>query len=136
MDYVRLGKTGLKVSPLCLGCMSFGTPGGPTHPWVIPEDEAQPFFRKAVESGINFFDTANHYNFGDSEEITGKALKAYARRDEIVVATKVGLRMSDGRPNDRGLSRKHIFDQVDQSLGPSRHGLHRSPLYSPPRSRH
>jgi aryl-alcohol dehydrogenase-like predicted oxidoreductase len=68
MDYVRLGKTGLKVSPLCLGCMSFGTPGGPTHPWVIPEDEAQPFFRKAVESGINFFDTANHYNFGDSEE--------------------------------------------------------------------
>jgi aryl-alcohol dehydrogenase-like predicted oxidoreductase len=83
----------------------------------LPEDEAQPFFRKAVESGINFFDTANHYNFGDSEKITGKALKAYARRDEIVVATKVGLRMSDGRPNDRGLSRKHIFDQIDQSLG-------------------
>jgi aryl-alcohol dehydrogenase-like predicted oxidoreductase len=102
MDHVRLGKTGLKVSRLCLGCMSFGTPGGPTHPWVLPEDEAQPFFRKAIESGINFFDTANHYNFGDSEKITGKALKAYARRDEIVVATKVGLRMSDGRPNDRG----------------------------------
>jgi len=116
MDYVRLGKTGLKVSRLCLGCMSFGTPGGPTHPWVINEEAAQPFFRKAVESGINFFDTANHYNYGDSEKITGKALKAYARRDEVVVATKVGLRMSDGRANDRGLSRKHIFDQIDQSL--------------------
>lgn len=116
MDYVRLGKTGLKVSRLCLGCMSYGTPGGPTHPWVIDEEAAQPFFRKAVESGINFFDTANHYNFGDSEEITGRALKAYARRDEVVVATKVGLRMSDGRPNDRGLSRKHILDQIDQSL--------------------
>ncbi|MCY0147887.1 aldo/keto reductase [Hoeflea sp. G2-23] len=117
MDYVRLGKTGLKVSQLCLGCMSFGTPGGPTHPWVIDEDAAQPFFRKAVESGINFFDTANHYNYGDSELITGKALKTFARRDEVVVATKVGLRMSDGRANDRGLSRKHIFDQIDQSLG-------------------
>jgi len=116
MDYVRLGKTGLKVSRLCLGCMSFGTPGGPTHPWVITEEAAQPFFRKAVEGGINFFDTANHYNYGDSERITGKALKAHARRDEIVVATKVGLRMSDNRPNDRGLSRKHIFDQIDQSL--------------------
>lgn len=116
MDYVRFGKTGLKVSRLCLGCMSFGTPGGPTHPWVIDEEAAQPFFRKAVESGINFFDTANHYNFGDSEKITGRALKAYARRDEIVVATKVGLRMSEGRPNDRGLSRKHVFDQIDQSL--------------------
>ncbi|MBZ0163071.1 MAG: aldo/keto reductase [Notoacmeibacter sp.] len=116
MDYVRFGKTGLKVSRLCLGCMSFGTPGGPTHPWVIDEEAAQPFFRKAVESGINFFDTANHYNFGDSEKITGRALKAYARRDEVVVATKVGLRMSEGRPNDRGLSRKHVFDQIDQSL--------------------
>ncbi|MBC7282830.1 aldo/keto reductase [Hoeflea sp.] len=116
MEYVRLGKTGLKVSRLCLGCMSFGTPGGPTHPWVLPEEEAQPFFRTAVESGINFFDTANHYNFGDSETITGRALKRYAKRDEIVLATKVGLRMSEDRPNDRGLSRKHIFDQIDQSL--------------------
>lgn len=116
MEYVRLGKTGLKVSRLCLGCMSYGTPGGPTHPWVIDEEAAQPFFRKAVESGINFFDTANHYNFGDSERITGRALKAYARRDEVVVATKVGLRMGEGRPNDRGLSRKHVFDQIDQSL--------------------
>ncbi len=116
MDYVRLGKTGLKVSRLCLGCMSFGTPGGPTHPWVIDEEAAQPFFRRAVEGGINFYDTANHYNFGDSERITGRALKAYARRDEVVVATKVGLRMSEGRPNDRGLSRKHILDQIDQSL--------------------
>ncbi|MBU4529979.1 MAG: aldo/keto reductase [Hoeflea sp.] len=117
MNYVRLGKTGLKVSRLCMGCMSFGTPGGATHPWVLPEDEAQPFFRKAVESGINFFDTANHYNFGDSEKITGKALKSFAKRDEIVVATKVGLRMNDdARPNTSGMSRKHVFDQIDQSL--------------------
>jgi aryl-alcohol dehydrogenase-like predicted oxidoreductase len=115
MDYVRLGSTGLAVSRLCLGCMSFGTPGGPTHPWVINEEAAQPFFRNAVEAGINFFDTANHYNHGDSEEITGRALKKYARRDEIVIATKVGLKMGD-RPNQIGLSRKHILDQIDGSL--------------------
>jgi len=115
MDHVRLGSTGLTVSRLCLGCMSFGTPGGPTHPWVIDEEAAQPFFRKAVEAGINFFDTANHYNYGDSEGITGRALEKYARRDEIVIATKVGLKMGD-RPNQIGLSRKHILDQIDQSL--------------------
>jgi 1-deoxyxylulose-5-phosphate synthase len=115
MDYVRLGKTGLQVSRLCLGCMSYGTPGGPTHPWVIDEEAAQPFFRKAVEAGINFFDTANLYNHGDSEEITGRALKKYARREEVVLATKVGLKMGDG-PNMAGVSRKHIFDQIDGSL--------------------
>lgn len=115
MRYVRFGNTGLKVSPLCLGCMSFGVPGGPTHPWAIDEEASRPFFRLAVEKGINFFDTANMYNHGASEEITGRALKEYARRDEIVVATKVGLPMGD-HPNGRGLSRKHIVEQVDASL--------------------
>lgn len=115
MDYVRLGTTGIKVSRLCLGCMSYGTPGGPTHPWAIDEEAAQPFFRKAIEAGINFFDTANMYNHGASEEITGRALKTYAKRDEIVIATKVGLAM-DTTPNRSGLSRKHIAESVEQSL--------------------
>lgn len=115
MEYVGLGQTGMQVSRLCLGCMSFGTPGGPTHPWVVPEKESDPFFKLAVEKGINFFDTADHYNYGDSEEITGRMLKKYARRDEIVVATKVGLTMGDG-PNKRGLSRKHILESIDMSL--------------------
>ncbi len=115
MHYTQLGNTGLTVSRLCLGCMSFGTPGGPTHPWVIPEKDSEPFFKLALEKGINFFDTANHYNFGDSEEITGRMLKKFAKRDEIVVATKVGLMMGDG-PNKRGLSRKHIIESVDASL--------------------
>ena len=115
MQYTTLGKTGLTVSRLCLGCMSYGTPGGPTHPWVIPENEAEPFFKRAVEAGINFFDTANMYNRGDSEEITGRMLKKYARREEIVVATKVGLKVGDG-PNSRGLSRKHIIESIDASL--------------------
>jgi aryl-alcohol dehydrogenase-like predicted oxidoreductase len=115
MDYIQLGNTGTQVSRICLGCMSFGTPGGPTHPWVIPENEAEPFFKLAVEKGINFFDTADHYNYGDSEDITGRMLKKYAKRDEIVVATKVGLTMGEG-PNKRGLSRKHIVETVDASL--------------------
>ncbi len=115
MKYVLLGRTGMSVSRLCLGCMSYGPPGGPTHPWVIDEEAAQPFFRKAVEAGINFFDTANHYNYGANEEITGRALKRYARRDEIVVATKVGLKMGEG-PNMTGLSRKHVLAQIDASL--------------------
>lgn len=115
MEYTQLGNTGLTVSRLCLGCMSFGTPGGPTHPWVIPESESKPFFKLAVESGINFFDTADHYNYGDSEEITGRMLKEFARREEIVVATKVGLKMGEG-PNKAGLSRKRIIESVDNSL--------------------
>ncbi len=115
MEYVSLGNTGMQVSRLCLGCMSFGTPGGPTHPWVIPEADGEPFFRLAMEKGINFFDTADHYNYGDSEEITGRMLKKYARRDEIVVATKVGLTMGEG-PNKRGLSRKHIVESIEASL--------------------
>ena len=115
MKYTRLGNTGLSVSRLCLGCMSYGTPGGPTHPWAIDEEASQPFYRKAVEAGINFFDTANIYNHGASEEITGRALKKYATRDQTVLATKVGLSMGGGR-NRSGLSRKHIFDQIDASL--------------------
>ncbi len=115
MEYTQLGHTGLSVSRLCLGCMSFGTPGGPTHPWVIPEADSEPFFKLAVEQGINFFDTADHYNFGESEEITGRMLKKYARRDEIVLATKVGLITGHG-PNKKGLSRKHILEGVDASL--------------------
>ncbi|MEO1399558.1 MAG: aldo/keto reductase, partial [Pseudomonadota bacterium] len=115
MQTTILGNTGLEVSRLCFGCMSVGTPGGPTHPWVIPEADGEELFRVAVEGGINFFDTADHYNYGDSEEITGRMLKKYCRRDEIVVATKVGLTMGDG-PNKRGLSRKHILESIDASL--------------------
>jgi len=115
MKTTFLGNTGLEVSRLCFGCMSVGTPGGPTHPWVIPEEEGEALFRVAVEGGINFFDTADHYNYGDSEEITGRMLKKYCRRDEIVVATKVGLTMGEG-PNKRGLSRKHILESIDGSL--------------------
>ncbi|MEM8749105.1 MAG: aldo/keto reductase [Pseudomonadota bacterium] len=115
MDLVSLGKTGTQVSRLCLGCMSFGTPGGPTHPWVIPEADSEPFFRLAVESGINFFDTADHYNHGENEEITGRMLKKFTRREEIVVATKVGLAVGEG-PNKQGLSRKHIVESVEASL--------------------
>ncbi len=115
MQYVNLGSTGIKVSKLCFGCMSFGTPGGPTHPWVINEEAAQPFFQHAIEAGINFFDTANYYNHGDSEKITGRALKKYTNRQEVILATKLGLPMGKG-PNQRGLSRKHILEACDQSL--------------------
>jgi 1-deoxyxylulose-5-phosphate synthase len=95
--------------------MSFGGPGGPTHPWAMDEEAARPFFRRAVEAGITFFDTANAYNHGASEEVTGRALKEFARRDEVVIATKVGLSMGEA-PTQRGLSRKHIMDQIDGSL--------------------
>lgn len=115
MQYVNLGNTGTKVSQLCFGCMSFGTPGGPTHPWVLDEQAAQPFFARAVEAGINFFDSANYYNHGDSEEITGRAIKKYLPRHEAVIATKLGLPMDKG-PNQRGLSRKHILEAFEQSL--------------------
>jgi len=115
MQYVRLGNSGVKVSKLCFGCMSFGTPGGPTHPWVITEEQAQPFFKRVAEAGINFYDTANYYNLGDSEEITGRALKKYTKRQETVLATKLGLPMGKG-PNLRGLSRKHIIEALEQSL--------------------
>jgi 1-deoxyxylulose-5-phosphate synthase len=115
MDQVRLGTSGLKVSRVCLGCMGFGGTGGPTHPWAIEEEASRVFFKRAVEAGINFFDTANVYNHGASEEATGRALKEYARREEVVIATKVGMAMGEG-PLLKGLSRKHIMDQIDGSL--------------------
>ncbi|MGY6708841.1 MAG: aldo/keto reductase [Rhizobiaceae bacterium] len=115
MEYRRIGQSGLKVSKICLGCMSFGGAGGPTHPWAMDEEAARPFFRRAVEAGITFFDTANAYNHGASEEVTGRALKEFARRDEVVIASKVGLSMGEG-PMQRGLSRKHIMDQIDGTL--------------------
>ncbi|HYH98496.1 aldo/keto reductase, partial [Hyalangium sp.] len=113
MKYTSLGRTGLKVSRICLGCMSYGSPSW--RPWILDEEAAQPFFRKAVESGINFFDTADMYSVGVSEEITGRALKRYARMEEVVLATKVFFSMSDG-PNMSGLSRKHIVQGCEASL--------------------
>lgn len=113
MEHVRLGQTGLKVSRLCLGCMTYGSPTW--RPWVLGEEASLPFFRAAIEAGINFFDTADVYSLGESERVTGKALKEFAKRHEVVIATKVFSPM--GRdPNNRGLSRKHIFDAVDRSL--------------------
>ncbi|MFF2888376.1 aldo/keto reductase [Paenibacillus sp. NPDC057967] len=115
MDYVKLGNTGLDVSRLCLGCMGFGVAERWIHPWVLDEDRSRPILKKALELGINFFDTANVYSDGTSEEIVGRALKDYANRDEIVIATKVHFRMHPG-PNGAGLSRKAIMSEVDKSL--------------------
>jgi aryl-alcohol dehydrogenase-like predicted oxidoreductase len=115
MQYKNLGRTGLKVSPLCLGCMTFGVPERGDHPWSLPETQSRPIIRKAVDLGINFFDTANAYSDGTSEEIVGQALRDYARRDEVVIATKVYFPMSPG-PNGGGLSRKAIFTAIDASL--------------------
>lgn len=113
MQYVNLGKTGLKVSRICLGTMTYGT--SQWRDWVLDEDASRPFFRRALESGINFFDTADMYSLGMSEEVTGRALKDLGRRDEVIIATKVFNPMSDD-PNARGLSRKHIMDAIDASL--------------------
>src|SRR5271157_4618156 len=113
MQYIHLGRTGVKVSRLCLGCMSYGDPKW--RPWVLDEHAAMPFFRKAVEAGINFFDTADVYSLGASEEITGRALREYARLEQVVIATKVFSRMGDG-PNMQGLSRKHIQQGCEASL--------------------
>ena len=107
MDYVNLGHTGLKVSRLCLGCMSFGS--SKWRSWVLDEDDAKPFFKSALEAGINFFDTADVYSQGESERVTGTALKEYAKRHEVVIATKVNGPMG-ADANNRGLSRKHILD--------------------------
>ena len=115
MEYVKLGSTGLDVSPICLGCMSYGEPGRGPHPWSLDEEASRPFFRRAVEAGINFFDTADVYSAGSSEEITGRALRDFARREEIVLATKVHGRMRPG-PNGAGLSRKAIMTAIDASL--------------------
>ncbi|MGI4981961.1 MAG: aldo/keto reductase [Janthinobacterium lividum] len=115
MDYVKLGRTGIDVSRLCLGCMSYGVPERGPHPWSLPEEQSRPFIKQALEAGINFFDTANVYSDGTSEEIVGRALKDFARRDEIVLATKVHGRMHPG-PNGAGLSRKAIMAEIDASL--------------------
>lgn len=115
MEYVKLGNTGLDVSRLCLGCMSFGEAERWVHPWVLGEERSRPIIKQALENGINFFDTANVYSDGTSEEIVGRALKDYANRDEIVLATKVYFRMHQG-PNGAGLSRKAIMSEIDKSL--------------------
>ncbi|QYR24329.1 aldo/keto reductase [Paenibacillus sp. sptzw28] len=115
MDYVKLGNTGLEVSRICLGCMSYGVPERGTHPWSLNEEQSRPFLKKALELGINFFDTANVYSDGTSEEIVGRALKDFAKRDEVVIATKVHGRMRPG-PNGAGLSRKAIMSEIDNSL--------------------
>jgi aryl-alcohol dehydrogenase (NADP+) len=115
VDYVRLGKTGLQVSRICLGCMSYGEPGSGAHPWSLDEKASAPFFRQALDAGINFFDTANVYSAGTSEEITGRALLGLTARENVVIATKLHGRMRRG-PNGEGLSRKEVMHEVDQSL--------------------
>jgi len=115
MNYLSLGKTGLKVSRLCLGCMTYGEPERGNHLWTLREDESRPFIREALDLGINFFDTANVYSDGSSEEIVGRALRDFARRDEVVVATKVHGRMRSD-VNGAGLSRKAILCEIDHSL--------------------
>lgn len=115
MEYIKLGNTGMDVSRLCLGCMSFGDTEKWIHKWVLDEENSRPIIKKALELGINFFDTANVYSIGRSEEILGKALKDYANRDEVVIATKVQGKMHEG-PNGAGLSRKAIMSEIDNSL--------------------
>lgn len=115
MEYVKLGNTGLEVSRLCLGCMSFGVAERWTHPWILDEERSRSIIKKALEEGINFFDTANVYADGTSEEIVGRALKDFADRDKTVIATKVYFRMHEG-PNGQGLSRKAIMKEIDNSL--------------------
>jgi 1-deoxyxylulose-5-phosphate synthase len=121
MNYVNLGNTGLKVSRICLGCMSYGAPATGTpppgsHAWTLNESESQPFFRQALESGINFFDTANVYSRGESENILGRFLKANVRRESVVIATKLQGVMRDNDANGRGLSRKEILPKRSVSL--------------------
>ncbi|WP_287028614.1 aldo/keto reductase [Pseudomonas sp. UBA6310] len=115
MEYHKLGRTGLDVSRLCLGCMTYGVPDRGSHPWTLDEAQSRPLIRQAVEAGINFFDTANIYSDGTSEEIVGRALKEFTRREEVVIATKVNGRMHAG-PNGAGLSRKAIMQEIDNSL--------------------
>ncbi len=115
MKYVNLGSTGLKVSKLCLGCMTFGVPDRGDHAWTLPEEPSRAILRHAIDAGINFFDTANVYSDGTSEEIVGRALHDFSRREEVVIATKVFFPMTPD-PNGRGLSRKSIFSAIDASL--------------------
>src|SRR5687768_1706568 len=115
MEYARLGSTGMKVSRICLGCMGFGDAERWVHKWVLDDENSRPIIRKALELGINFFDTANVYSIGVSEEILGRALKEFAKRDDVVIATKVHGKMREG-PNGSGLSRKAILAEIDHSL--------------------
>jgi 1-deoxyxylulose-5-phosphate synthase len=115
MDYVKLGSTGLEVSPICLGCMTFGLPDRGPHPWTLDHEKSRPIIKRALELGINFFDTANVYSDGTSEEIVGRALKELVRRDEVAIATKVWARMRPGA-NGQGLSRVAIMMEIDNSL--------------------
>jgi len=115
MEYVQLGTSGLRVSAIVLGCMSYGDPGRGSHAWSLPEDKSRPFLRRALESGITTFDTADVYSDGTSEEIVGRALKDLAQREEVVIATKVHGRMYGG-PHGGGLSRAHIMHAIDSSL--------------------
>ena len=115
MDYVKFGKTGLGVSRLCIGCMTYGIPGRGPHPWTLDEEKSRPLIKQALELGINFFDTANVYSDGTSEEIVGRALKDFVRREDVVLATKVNGRVRPG-PNGAGLSRKAIMGEIDNSL--------------------
>ncbi len=114
MEYVRFGNTGMKVSRICLGTMTYGKPNDRWQ-WALNEEQSKPFIKRALELGINFFDTANVYSFGASEEVLGNALKEFATRDDVVIATKVFSPMSQ-KPNDGGLSRKHILSSIDNSL--------------------
>src|ERR1700736_3333722 len=115
MKYKNLGNTGLKVCELCLGCMTFGVPERGDHPWTLPEEPSRALIRQAVDAGINYFDTADSYSDGTSEEIVGRALKDFSRRDEVVIATKIFFPVRKD-PNGRGLSRKAIFTAIDASL--------------------
>src|SRR5687768_14984049 len=124
MEYVNLGRTGVKVSRICLGTLTYGSPSW--RPYVLDEESSRPFIRRALELGINFFDTADMYSRGASEEVVGRALRDFAQRDEVIIATKVFYPMSDA-PNDRGLSRQHILASVDKSL--RRLGTHYIDLY-------
>jgi len=127
VNYTKLGNTGMDVSPICLGAMSFGSAEGWVHnPWALNEEDSRTIIKRALDLGVNFFDTANVYAFGNSEEILGRALNDYAHRNEIVVATKVFSPMSKA-PNSGGLSRKHIMSQIDQSL--NRLGMNYIDLY-------
>lgn len=127
MEFVKLGTTGLDVSRLCLGCMTYGEASKGSHPWTLPEEVSRPLIRKAIELGINFFDTANMYSGGTSEEFLGRALREFARRDEVVVATKVYFPIRKNVPNAAGLSRKAIMAGIDASL--TRLGMDHVDLY-------
>src|SRR3954464_15117796 len=115
MNYIKFGNTSLDVSRLCLGCMTYGVPDRGSHAWTLDEENSRPLIKQAIELGINFFDTANVYSDGTSEEIVGRALKDFSRRDDVVIATKVFNRMRPG-PNGAGLSRKAIMTEIDHSL--------------------